>query len=277
MTEPAVRPVPEGIHTLTPHIVVRGAARAAEWYAEALGAEEQSRIPVPGGKLMSVELRFGDSTVMVADEFPEMGVLSPESVGGTYGALHLATEDVDALWERAVGAGAEVFHPLGDTFWGDRFGQIVDPFGHRWGLAQRVREVPHEEVVRAAAEAFGGVRCRRGDRRSGPTVGRSTAARRFPRPKGGAVSWTSKTCSFPFTCRSTSGGSANVLRPRGSQGVRFLFPIARSSPSPSSRSGPAFVASTTSSGSPMPTFALTFPTSSPTANSTVASAPWSLN
>ena len=156
MTEPAVRPVPEGIHTLTPHIVVRGAARAAEWYAEALGAEEQSRIPVPGGKLMGVELRFGDSTVMVADEFPEMGVLSPESVGGTYGALHLATEDVDALWERAVGAGAEVFHPLRDTFWGDRFGQIVDPFGHRWGLAQRVREVPHEEVVRAAAEAFGG-------------------------------------------------------------------------------------------------------------------------
>jgi len=156
MTEPAVRPVPEGIHTLTPHIVVRGAARAAEWYAEALGAEEQSRIPVPGGKLMSVELRFGDSTVMVADEFPEMGVLSPESVGGTYGALHLATEDVDALWERAVGAGAEVFHPLRDTFWGDRFGQIVDPFGHRWGLAQRVREVAHEEVVRAAAEAFGG-------------------------------------------------------------------------------------------------------------------------
>ena len=105
---------------------------------------------------MSVELRFGDSTVMVADEFPEMGVLSPESVGGTYGALHLATEDVDALWERALGAGAEVFHPLGDTFWGDRFGQIVDPFGHRWGLAQRVREVPHDEVVRAAAEAFGG-------------------------------------------------------------------------------------------------------------------------
>jgi PhnB protein len=156
MTEPAVRPVPEGIHTLTPHIVVRGAARAAEWYAEALGAEEQSRIPVPGGKPMSVELRFGDSTVMVADEFPEMGVLSPESVGGTYGALHLATEDVDALWERALGAGAEVFHPLEDTFWGDRFGQIVDPFGHRWGLAQRVREVPHEEVVRAAAEAFGG-------------------------------------------------------------------------------------------------------------------------
>lgn len=156
MTEQTRKPVPEGTHTITPHIVVRGAARAAEWYAEALGAEEQSRVPVPGGKLMSVELRFGDSTVMVADEFLEMGVLSPESVGGTYGALHLSTDDVNSLWERAVGAGAEVLHPLEDTFWGDRFGQIIDPFGHRWGLAQHVREVPHEEVVRAAAEAFGG-------------------------------------------------------------------------------------------------------------------------
>ena len=276
MTEPAVRPVPEGIHTLTPHIVVRGAARAAEWYAEALGAEEQSRIPVPGGKLMSVELRFGDSTVMVADEFPEMGVLSPESVGGTYGALHLATEDVDALWERAVGAGAEVFHPLGDTFWGDRFGQIVDPFGHRAGGSPSACARSRTRRSCAPPPRRSAVRCRRGDRRSGPTVGRSTA-RRFPRPKGGAVSWTSKTCSCPFTCWSTSGGSANVLRPRGSQGVRFLSPIARSSPSPSSRSGPAFVASATSSGSPMPTFALTFSTSSPTANSTVASAPWRLN
>jgi len=155
MTEPTVDPTPGGNHTVTPHLVVRGAARAAKWYADALGAEEQSRVPVPGGKLMSVELRFGDSTVMLADEFPEMGVLSPESLGGTHGALHLSTDDVDSLWERAVEAGAEVFHPLGDTFWGERFGQIVDPFGHRWGLAQHVREVPNEDVIRAAAEAFG--------------------------------------------------------------------------------------------------------------------------
>ena len=91
MTEPRVKAIPEGMHTITPHIVVRDAARAAEWYTEALGAEERSRIPVPGGKLMSVELWFGDSAVMVADEFPKMGVLSPESVGGTYGALHIAT------------------------------------------------------------------------------------------------------------------------------------------------------------------------------------------
>jgi PhnB protein len=156
MTEPRVKAIPEGMHTITPHIVVRDAARAAEWYAAALGAEERSRIPVPGGKLMSVELWFGDSAVMVADEFPEMGVLSPQSVGGTSSVLNLYVEDVDALWERAVGAGAEVLHPLGDTFWGDRHGQITDPFGHRWGLAQHMRNVPSEEIIRAAAEAFGG-------------------------------------------------------------------------------------------------------------------------
>src|SRR5215208_5410188 len=139
-----------------PHIVVRDAARAAEWYIEALGAEERSRIPVPGDKLMSVELRFGDSALMVADEFPEMGVLSPQSVGGTSTVLNLYVEDVDALWERVGGAGAEVLHPLEDTFWGDRHGQLIDPFGHRWAISQHVRDVPPDEIARAAAEAFGG-------------------------------------------------------------------------------------------------------------------------
>lgn len=141
--------------TLTPHLIVRDAARAAEWYATALGAEELSRIPLPGGKLMSVELRFGDSTVMLTDEFPERGAVSPLALGGTYGSLHFRTDDVDALWQRALEAGAEVFVPLADTFWGERFGQILDPFGHRWALAQRVRVVPPEELARAAAEAFG--------------------------------------------------------------------------------------------------------------------------
>ena len=102
-------------------------ARAAEWYAEALGAEERSRIPVPGGKLMNVELWFGDSAVMVADEFPEMDILSPQSLGGTSTVLNLYVEDVDALWDRVVGAGAEVLHPLGDTFWGDRPGRSPTP------------------------------------------------------------------------------------------------------------------------------------------------------
>ncbi len=156
MTEQNVRAIPEGMHTITPHIVVRDAARAVEWYKTALGAEERSRIPVPGGKLMSVELRFGDSAVMIADEFPEMGVLSPLSIGGTAVVLHISTEDADALWQRAVDAGAEVLHPLQDAFWGDHQGQLADPFGHRWGIATHVRDVPHDEVVRAAAAAFGG-------------------------------------------------------------------------------------------------------------------------
>jgi PhnB protein len=141
---------------VTPHIVVRDASRAADWYKRALGAEERSRVPLPGGKVMTVELWFGDSPVMIADEFPDLGIVSPLTLGGTYGALHLTTSDVDALWQRAIDAGAEVFHPLGDTFWGERFGQIIDPFGHRWGMATHLRDVPADEVARAAAELFGG-------------------------------------------------------------------------------------------------------------------------
>ena len=127
MTRSSVKAIPEGLHTITPHIVVRGAAQAAEWYKQAFGAQERSRVPLPGGKLMSVELWFGDSAVMVADEFPEMDVVSPHTVGGTSTVLQLYTEDVDALWTRAVDAGAQVLHPLQDQFWGDRMGTVVDP------------------------------------------------------------------------------------------------------------------------------------------------------
>jgi PhnB protein len=141
---------------VTPHIAVRDASRAADWYKRALGAEERSRVPLPGGKVMTVELWFGDSPVVIADEFPDLGIVSPLTLGGTYGALHLTTSDVDTLWQRALDAGAEVFHPLGDTFWGERFGQIIDPFGHRWGMATHLRDVPADEVARAAAEIFGG-------------------------------------------------------------------------------------------------------------------------
>jgi PhnB protein len=154
MTPSSVQTVPDGVYGITPHIVVRDAARAVEWYKRAFGAEERSRVPLPGGKLMSVELRLGDSAVMVADEFPEMGICSPQTVGGTSTVLNLSTGDVDALWRRAVEAGAEVLHPLRDQFWGDRHGQLTDPYGHRWGLAQRLRDVPHEEIVAAVATAF---------------------------------------------------------------------------------------------------------------------------
>ena len=142
------------MQTVTPHIVVHDAGRAADWYAQALGAELGNRIPVPGGRYLQIELIFGDSHVMIADEFPEMGAISPLTLGGTYGALTIATNDVDALWQRAVDAGAEVFHPLQDAFWGERHGQIVDPFGHRWGLAQKIEDVAPEEVARRAAALF---------------------------------------------------------------------------------------------------------------------------
>ena len=142
------------VHTITPHVVVRDAAKAVDWYANVLGAEERLRIPVPDGRLMSVELRFGDSAIMLADEFPEMGIVSPQTLGGTYMALHLLVADVDAVWQRALDAGAEVFRPLQDSFWGERSGQVIDPFGHRWGLAQHLRDVSPEELLRAAQEMF---------------------------------------------------------------------------------------------------------------------------
>jgi len=156
MIQSKAKAIPDGVHTLTPHIVVRDAASAAEWYKRAFGAKERGRVPLPGGKLMSVELWFGDSMVMIADEFPEMDICSPQTVGGTSTVLNLLTEDVDTLWKRAVDAGAEVLHPLQDQFWGDRHGQLTDPYGHRWGLAQHLSDVPQEEIVRAAADAFGG-------------------------------------------------------------------------------------------------------------------------
>src|SRR5262249_23295059 len=142
------------LHTITLHLVVADAEAATAWYTRVLGATEIGRIEVPGGKLMQVELRFGDSTVMLADEFPDLGVLSPLSVGGTATVLHLRSGDVDALWQHAVDAGAEVRQPLQDAFWGERYGQITDPFGHRWGLAQHLRDVPRLEIEQAAAAAF---------------------------------------------------------------------------------------------------------------------------
>jgi PhnB protein len=155
VSEEGIRWIPEGMHTVTPHIVVPDAAEAVRWYSSALAAEERDRITLPDGKVMTTELRFGDSAVMVASEFPEMGVLSPLAIGGTATVLQVYAEDVDALWKRAVDAGAEVRHPLTEMFWGDRQGQITDPFGHRWNLARHLRDVPQEEIARAAAEAFG--------------------------------------------------------------------------------------------------------------------------
>jgi len=133
---------------------VQGADRASAFYRDAFGAEEISRIPTPDGRLMSVELRLGDGALHIADEFPEMGVLAPPTIGGTPVVLSLAVADADAVLARAVAAGAEVRQPPQDMFWGDRHGQLDDPFGHRWNIAQHLRDVPHDEIVAAAAKAF---------------------------------------------------------------------------------------------------------------------------
>lgn len=140
---------------LSAHIVVPDADVASAWYVAAFGAEETSRVPLPGGKVMTVELRIGDSELHVASEFPEAGILSPESIGGTATVLQITTDDAEALWRRALEAGAEVRHPLTEQFWGERHGQLTDRFGHRWNVAQKIRDVPPEEIAAAAAELFG--------------------------------------------------------------------------------------------------------------------------
>lgn len=140
---------------ITPHIVVQGADSSATFYRDAFGAEEIERIPTPDGRLMSVQLQLGDGVLHVADEFPEMGVLAPPSIGGTATVLALDVDDVDATFAKAVAAGAEVRQEPQDMFWGDRHGQLEDPFGHRWNISRHLRDVPHDEVVAAAAEIFG--------------------------------------------------------------------------------------------------------------------------
>ena len=140
--------------SITAHIVVQGAERAAAFYRDAFGAEEIERIPTPDGRLMSVQMRLNGDVLHIADEFPEMGVLAPPSLGGTAVVLALDVADADAVFAQALAAGAQIRQPLADMFWGDRHGQLDDPFGHRWNVTQHVRDVPHDEVVAAAAQLF---------------------------------------------------------------------------------------------------------------------------
>jgi len=140
---------------ITIHLIVDDAASAAAWYTRIFGAVEDHRITLPDGRLIDVELRIGSSTLVLADEFPEHDALSPKTTGHSSAVLYLHTDDVDRLWERALGDGAQIHRPLADWFTGERDGQIVDPFGHRWGLTQHVRDVPRDEIERAAAAAFG--------------------------------------------------------------------------------------------------------------------------
>ncbi|MFB3906770.1 MAG: VOC family protein [Candidatus Eisenbacteria bacterium] len=142
------RPIREGFHSLTPHLIVRGAAEAIDYYKKAFGAEERGRMASPDGKaIWHAELRIGDSVLMLNDEFPDMGAVSPLTNGGSGVTLHLYVPDADAVFERAVQAGGKVKMPLADQFWGDRYGVIVDPFGHKWAIATH-KEDPTEEQIR---------------------------------------------------------------------------------------------------------------------------------
>jgi len=141
--------IPDGMHTVTPHLVCAGAAAAIEFYKKAFGATETARIPGPNGKLMHASVRIGDSTVMLVDEMPEHGALGPKSLKGSCVSLHLYVDDADAFAARAVKAGATLKMPVNEMFWGDRFGQVEDPFGHRWSIATHVRDVDPAEMQKA--------------------------------------------------------------------------------------------------------------------------------
>jgi uncharacterized glyoxalase superfamily protein PhnB len=139
----------EGMHSVTPHLICKGAAEAIEFYKKAFGAIEQARLPGPDGRIMHAAVLIGDSTVMLVDEMPEWGALGPKSLKGSPVTIHLNVDDADAAVARAVKAGAKVTMPVADQFWGDRYGKIEDPFGHHWSVAHPVREVSMEEARKA--------------------------------------------------------------------------------------------------------------------------------
>jgi len=146
--------IPRGYHTITPHLTVRGAVNAIDFYKRAFGARERGRMALSDGKtIMHAELQIGDSIVFLADEFPDMGCRAPQTLGGATGTLHLYVRDVDRAFQRAVAAGAEVRMPVADMFWGDRYAKVADPFGHEWGLATHKEDLSAREIGRRA-EAF---------------------------------------------------------------------------------------------------------------------------
>ncbi len=150
----SVKPIPEGYHSVTPYLIVRGGAAAIDFYSKAFGAVELFRFPAPDGKIGHAEIKIGDSPIMLADEYPDMGYHSPLSIGGSAVSLMIYVEDVDAVFEQAVRAGAKVTMPLDDMFWGDRYGKLEDPFGHHWSIGTHVRDVSPEEM-RKAMEQMG--------------------------------------------------------------------------------------------------------------------------
>jgi PhnB protein len=151
----AVKPVLEGYHTATPYLVIKDAARAIEFYKEVFGATELMRMPDPSGKIGHAEIKIGDSPIMLADEFPDMGYRGPQALGGSPVSILLYVADVDAVFNKAVAAGAKVVKPLQDQFYGDRSGFIEDPFGHLWSIATHAEDVPREEMERRVAALYG--------------------------------------------------------------------------------------------------------------------------
>ena len=152
-----VKAIPDGFHTLTPHLVVKGASDAIEFYKKAFGAQEIGRMAAPDGKtIMHAQIKIGNSIVFLVDEFPQMGCKGPLSIGGTAVTLHLYVEDVDAAFNRAVAAGAQVTMPVADAFWGDRYGRLADPFGHHWSLATHKEDLTPAQISERAKTACGG-------------------------------------------------------------------------------------------------------------------------
>ncbi|NLS98085.1 MAG: VOC family protein [Planctomycetaceae bacterium] len=148
----AVRPIPEGYHSITPYLIVKGGAAAIEFYQKAFGAIELMRLDGPGGSVAHAEIRIGDSLVMLADGCAEMKAPTPQAPGGTGVCIHLYVENVDEIVSRAVAAGAKVQRPLTDQFYGDRSATLEDPFGHAWNVATHIEDVPPEEIDRRMAE-----------------------------------------------------------------------------------------------------------------------------
>ena len=153
MAEPT-KAVPDGFHTITPHLVIRGAERAIAFYQKAFGAEVLTRQTTPDGRIIHASIQIGDSRLMLCDEFPEWGNRSPHALGGTPGTLHLSVEDVDTAFDRAIQAGGTEKMRVMDTFWGARYGKLIDPFGHEWSLATQKETLTEEETGRRAAEFF---------------------------------------------------------------------------------------------------------------------------
>jgi PhnB protein len=159
MSQYKVKPIPEGMHSLTPHLVCAGAADAMDFYKRAFGAVEVARMPGPGGKLMHGMVRIGDSALMLVDESPEWGSRGPKAIGGTPVTIHLYVEDVDAVVAQAVAAGAKLTMPVTDMFWGDRYGQLEDPFGHRWSVATHTRDLTPQQIQEGMAAMQPGPEC----------------------------------------------------------------------------------------------------------------------